>query len=115
MLKFKTGDTVKITAGKDKGREGQIERIIPKDGTVLIPGVNIYKKHVKGRDGQKGGIYELPRPLSFGKIALVCPKCKKVTRVHFHIAGDDKVRMCAKCKREIDTGKKLNAKKANAK
>jgi large subunit ribosomal protein L24 len=106
MLKFKTGDTVKITLGKDKGREGVIERVIPKEGTVVIPGVNIYKKHVKGRDGQKGGIYEIPRPLVFSKIALVCPKCKKTTRVHFHLAGSEKVRMCAKCKREIDGGKK---------
>lgn len=111
MLKFRVGDTVKITTGKDKGREGQIERVIPKDGTVVIPGVNIYKKHVKGFQGQKGGIYEIPRPLAFAKIALICPKCKKQTRVSFHLAGDEKARMCAKCKREIDGGAKKEGKK----
>ncbi len=103
MLKFKTGDTVKITAGKDKGREGKIEKLFPGKGLAIVPEVNIYKKHVKGFQGQKGGIYDLPRPLPFAKIALVCPKCKKVTRVSFRLVGSEKVRVCAKCKKEIDT------------
>ena len=83
MLKFKIGDTVKITLGKDKGREGKIEKIFPKKSLVLIPGINMYKKHVKGAQGQKGGVYDIPRPLPFSKIALVCPRCKKITRVGF--------------------------------
>lgn len=106
MLKFKVGDTVKITAGKDKGREGKIERIFPKTMQVLVPGINVYKKHVKGyagREGQKSGIYEIPRPLPFGKIALVCPKCKKQTRVGFKLVGETKLRFCKKCGKEIDT------------
>ena len=103
MLKFKIGDTVKITSGKDKGREGKIEKIDPKNRSVLIPGINIYKKHVKGMPGQKGGIYDIPRPLSYSKLAIVCPKCSKVTRVGFKLSGDEKVRICRKCGREIDT------------
>ncbi len=103
MLKLKIGDTIKITAGKDKGREGKIERINPSEGTILVPGVNIYKKHVKGREGQKGGIYDIPRPLALAKVALVCPKCKKLTRVGFKLVGGEKVRICRKCKKEIDT------------
>lgn len=103
MLKFKVGDTVKITAGKDKGREGKIEKVISKESKVLIPGVNIYKKHVKGQQNQKGGIFEIPRALSFAKIALVCPKCKKVTRVGFKIVEKNKSRVCKKCNKEIDT------------
>jgi large subunit ribosomal protein L24 len=105
MLKFKTGDTVKITIGKDKGREGKIEVIDLRRGVVIVPGVNIYKRHVKGGTvkDQKGGIYELPRPLPFSKIALVCPKCKKVTRVGIRILDKEKVRFCKKCKKEIDT------------
>ena len=59
-MKFKKGDTVKITIGKDKGREGKIEKIIPEDSKVLIPGVNLYKKHVKGFGDVKGGIYHIP-------------------------------------------------------
>ncbi len=103
MIKFKIGDTVKITAGKDKGREGKIEKILPTEEKVLIPGVNLYKKHVKGFGEVKGGIYDIPRALGFGKIALVCPKCKKITRVGFKFAGADKVRICKKCGKEIDT------------
>lgn len=101
MNKFKIGDTVKILAGKDKGREGKIEKILVKEKKALIPGVNIYKKHVKGFNEVKGGVYDLPRPLPLGKIAVVCTKCKKVTRIGFRIAGDVKVRFCKKCKKEI--------------
>jgi large subunit ribosomal protein L24 len=103
MLKLKAGDTIKITAGKDKGREGKIEKIFPKQTKALIPGVNIYKKHVKGSQGQKGGIYDIPRPLDFAKIALICPKCKKMTRVGFKIVDNNKSRVCKKCNKEIDT------------
>jgi large subunit ribosomal protein L24 len=90
--------------GKEKGREGKIENIFPKKGTLLIPELNIYKKHVKGgASGQKSGIYEVPRPIAINKVALVCPKCKKQTRVGFKNVGKQKVRVCRKCGREIDT------------
>lgn len=102
MLKFKVGDLVKITLGKDKGREGKIEAIFPKKAVAIIPGINLYKKHVKGVQGEKGGIYDLPRPLPFSKFALVCPKCKKVTRVGFRTVEKEKVRICRKCGKEID-------------
>jgi large subunit ribosomal protein L24 len=102
MIKFKTGDTVKITAGKDKGREGKIEKILLDEAKAIIPEVNIYKKHVKGFGDVKGGIYPIPRPMGFGKIALICPKCKKLTRVGFKFAGEEKVRICKKCRKEID-------------
>jgi large subunit ribosomal protein L24 len=111
MLKYKLGDTVKVTIGKDKGRDGKIEKIFPKSASVLIPGINMYKKHVKGTTGQKGGIYDVPRPLAFAKIALVCPKCKKLTRVGFRILPKEKVRLCKKCGKEIDTGQSAKVKK----
>lgn len=109
MLKFKKGDTVKITAGKDKGQSGKIDKILLEKNAAVIPGVNLYKKHVKGFNDVKGGVYDIPRPLTFGKIALICPKCKKITRVGFKFAGKDlpagrqeKVRICRKCGKEID-------------
>lgn len=101
-MKFKIGDNVKITAGKDRGREGKIEKVFPKVLKVLVPGINLYKKHVKGFQGQKGGIYDIPRPLGLGKIALICPKCKKITRIGFSMKGEKKMRICKKCKKEID-------------
>ena len=106
MLKFKVGDKIKVLSGKDKGRDGEIEKVMPTEGRVVVPGINIYKKHVKGTPGQKGGIYDIPRPLSLAKIALICPKCKKTVRVGFKAIENKKVRICKKCKREIDTGVK---------
>jgi large subunit ribosomal protein L24 len=103
MLKFKKGDTIKVTIGKDKGKEGKIEKIMPKTGKVVVPTINVYKKHVKANltaDG-KGGIYELPRPMDVAKVALICPNCKKVTRVGFKIIKDKKERICRKCKKQI--------------
>src|SRR3990172_5149545 len=102
MLKFKVGDKVKITSGKDKGREGKIEKLIVREARALVPGINIYKKHVKGVPGQKGGIYEIPRPLPFSSLAIICPKCSKPTRIGFRLLSEGKVRICRKCKREID-------------
>ena len=103
MLKLKVGDKVKIRIGKDKGRKGKIEKIFPKRKIALIPDINIYKKHVKGSQGQKGGIFDIPRPLAFGKLSLICPKCQKAVRVGFKISGDKKVRVCRKCNKNIDS------------
>ena len=102
-MKLKRNDEIVVIRGKDKGKKGKIEKVMSRENKVLIPGLNIYKRHVKGQGGQKGGIYEIPRPYSFAKISLICPKCKKVTRVGFRIMKDEKVRICRKCKKEIDT------------
>lgn len=99
---------MKVTAGKDKGREGRIERINFSDMTAVIAGVNIYKKHIKrtvAADG-KGGVYEIPRPLAFGKIAVICPSCKKITRIGFREEKGKKIRFCRKCKKAF-TGESL--------
>ena len=100
MLKFTKGDKVIVRVGRDRGHEGVIERIFPKKGTALVPGVNVYKKHIKkqiARDG-KGGIYEIPRPIAFSKLSLVDPKTNKATRIGFKLEGDKKVRVAKKSK-----------------
>lgn len=114
-MKLKTGDKVKITAGKDKGKEGVIERVYTSTQKVLVPGVNMYKKHVKASQvarGQKGGVYDLPRPLSVAKVSLICPKCKKQTRIGYKVTGDTKTRICRKCEKVIDTTSKKTTKKS---
>ena len=93
---------MKVMTGKDKARVGKVEKVDPIVLAVYIPEINLYKKHVKAYPGQKGGIYDIPRPLAFSKIALVCPKCKKVTRVGFRVTKDEKLRFCRKCKKLID-------------
>lgn len=101
MQKYQVGDKVQVLSGKDKGRKGQIEKIFPKENKALIPELNMFKKHVKGFAGQKAGIYDVPRPLPISKLAVICPKCKKPTRIGFKHAGDEKVRICKKCGKEI--------------
>ena len=103
MLKIKTGDTIKVTIGKSKGFTGKVEKVNPEKMTVIVPGANMYKRHIKAAGDVKAGVYDIPRALSFGKVALVCPKCKKITRVGFKFAGEDKVRICRKCGKEIDS------------
>lgn len=102
-MKIKKGDTVIMTGGKDRGRQGKVEKVFPKDRTVLLPGINQYKKHRKksGPD-RPGEIITLDRPISVARIALLCPKCKQPTRVGFVVIRDKKSRVCRKCNAEID-------------
>lgn len=97
-MKLKKGDEVKVMAGKDKGKVGKIEKIIKKEERLVILGVNLYKRHLKtqGR-GRPGGIVDIVRPLPQSSVALVCPKCKKVTRVGFKFDKQIKMRTCKKC------------------
>lgn len=97
-MKLKKGDTVKILRGKDRGRTGKIEKILPKKGKVFVEGINLCKKHVKPQGKDKpGGIVEINKPLPIANVMLVCPKCSKPTRVGFEIQGKEKVRVCKKC------------------
>jgi large subunit ribosomal protein L24 len=110
MLKLKIGDKIQVITGKDKGREGTIERMFPKKGTALVPGVNLYKRHIKkdaAKDG-KGGVYDIPRPISLSKLALKDPKSGKPTRISFKVVQGKKVRIARKSNTQI--GKKLAGK-----
>jgi large subunit ribosomal protein L24 len=102
MQKLKKGDTVQIILGKDRGKSGQIERVMPKKSRIVVPGVNIYKRNIKkGLAGAEGGTFEIAKPLNISNVALVCPNCKKLTRVGFQSNGNDKIRICKKCQKEI--------------
>lgn len=97
-MKIKKGDEVIITAGKDNGKKGKVEKVLHKKDAVLLPGLNIYKRHLKKRDEKNpGGIVEFSRPIPVGNVALLCPKCGKVTRVGFKVSENKKVRVCRKC------------------
>jgi large subunit ribosomal protein L24 len=101
-MKLKKGDTVSIVRGKDSGKKGAVEKVYTKEDKVLVEGVNQYKRHVKGRmQGQKSEIITLTKPLSVASVQLICPKCKKLTRVGYKFLKDEKVRICRKCKAEI--------------
>jgi large subunit ribosomal protein L24 len=101
-MKLKVGDAVIVTLGKDNGRKGKIEKVFPKKNTVLVPGVNMYKRNMKKRDDKHpGGIIDFTRPLSISKVALMCPKCNQRTRVGYLINGTEKTRICRKCGQTI--------------
>lgn len=100
-MKIKKGDKVKIMLGKDSGKEGTVEFVMAKEKKVFVGGANLYKRHVRKMQGIEGGIIDLPKPMNISNVSLICPNCKKVTRVGFDITGKTKVRICRKCKKEI--------------
>jgi large subunit ribosomal protein L24 len=103
-MKIRTKDKVKIILGKDKGKTGEVERVYAKQDKVVVKGVNLYKKHVKKSEHfPQGGLVEAPRPLSMGKVMLICPTCKAATRVGYVIGEKGKKqRICRKCKKVIN-------------
>lgn len=103
-MKIKSKDKVKITAGKDKGKEGKVTKVIPKEDKLVVEGVNIVTKHIKAsKRGDKGQKITLPSPISISNVALLCPKCSKQTRVGYMIlANGEKHRICKKCKQAIE-------------
>lgn len=106
MNKFKLDDQVKITAGKDKGQTGKIIKIFPDLDKVTVEGKNTYKKHMKQQSKGSGQIVTLDRPLPVANIAIVCPTCKKATRVGLEGTAKTKVRICKKCHSVISFTKK---------
>ena len=100
-FKIKKGDTVLVTTGKSKGKQGPVIRVISETGRVLIDGVNLYKKFVKSQATRQARSasqqVELPRSIAISNLAVVCPSCKKAGRVGYRIDGETKVRFCKKC------------------
>jgi large subunit ribosomal protein L24 len=98
-MKIIKGDKVKVLIGKDKGREGEVIKCFPQKATVVVKGLNLFKKHIKASQNQPGSIIEKERALGVSKVILVCPECKKATRVGYQIdESGDKYRVCKKCK-----------------
>lgn len=97
MYKFKIGDEIIVTAGRDKGKKGKIEKILKDENKIVVPGVNVYKRHRKATRTKGSGIYEINRPIPVANAAIICPKCSKQTRVGFEKEGKNKYRVCKKC------------------
>ena len=101
-MRIKKGDTVKILSGNDKGKTGEVLEIIPKTQKIIVKGVNIRKKSVKPRrQGEEGGIIPSEGSIHSSKVALVCPKCGKATRIGYIVENGEKVRVCKKCNSKI--------------
>lgn len=101
-MKIKKGDTVKILYGKDSGKKGTVVALDAKNGRVVVEGINMFKKHVKG-DGRKktSEILTIVKPLDVSKVILICSNCGKSTRVGIQRVDGKIERVCKKCKKVI--------------
>ena len=115
-MNVRSGDTVEIITGKDCGKQGKVIVTNPEKGTVIVEGLNMVTKHKKPRSAQEqGGKIEREGAIDVSNVALVCPVCKKTTRVN-HVLGENGkyVRTCHKCGAVIDAkAEKKAAKKAS--
>lgn len=95
----KKNDTVMVISGKDKGKIGEVLAVMPKDGRVLVKGVNVVSKHKKpSKTNMQGGIVKEEAAINSSKVMLYCTKCKNVTRIsHKGLEDGTKVRTCKKC------------------
>ncbi len=102
-MKLRLKDKVVVLAGRDRGKDGTITHILPAPGAVVVEGLNLAKRHTKPSNKQlRGGIIEITRPLPAGKVALICPNCKKPTRIGYQInQSGTKQRICRKCHEAI--------------
>ncbi len=97
-MKLKKGDRVKVLTGKDRGDEGEIMRVFPKEGKVIVEGVNVAKKHQRAlRATMQAGIIDKDMPMQASNVALICPSCGP-TRIGYRFdAQGTKIRICRKC------------------
>ena len=95
--KIKKGDRVVVLSGKDKGRIGEVTKAMPKDGKVIVSGINVHARHRKpDQSNPQGGIERKEAPLHMSKVAVADPKSGKPTRVRFETRDGKKVRVAAK-------------------
>ena len=100
----KTGDTVVILSGRDNGKTGKVLAVSPKEGKVIVEGLNIVTKHVKPRrQGEAGGIIHQEAALNMSNVMHICKKCGQPTRIGYTVLADGKkVRVCKKCNENFD-------------
>jgi len=115
MQRIRRDDNVLVTKGKERGRSGQVRKVLlgekksdkfgqPRPSRVIVTGINMVKRHMKPRGPQKpGGIVEREAPLSWSNVALICSSCGKPARVGFRRQADArKVRYCKRCDANVD-------------
>lgn len=99
QLHVRKDDTVIVISGEDKGKKGKVVEVSPKEGKIIVEGVNIVSKHVKPKkQGETGGIVKVEGAMYASKVQMYCAKCGKGVRVKTNILADGKKeRVCAKC------------------
>lgn len=116
-LFVKKGDSVKLIAGKNKGRTGKVLAVDVESGRVVVDGWNIIVKHVKAKSAQKaGGIQKMAGSIDASNVQIVCPSCSAATRVSIGSDSEGKkVRLCKKCGASLDSKQKIEKKAKKSK
>ncbi|TSC93386.1 MAG: large subunit ribosomal protein L24 [Candidatus Berkelbacteria bacterium Licking1014_7] len=101
--KIKKGDTVRICAGKDRGKMVVANKVFAKNRKVWLDGANILKKNAKPSSKYpKGGIVDIQHPIDISNVRIICPNCQKITKIKIKIDSGKKIRYCAKCLKNLD-------------
>ena len=102
-MNIKRGDKVKVLTGKDKGAEGQVLSAYPAKQRVTVEKVNVVKKALRPtQQNPQGGITTIEAPIHVSNVAIICPSCKKSTRIAIKREEGKKIRFCKKCDKAID-------------
>ena len=103
-LHVKAGDRVILTAGKDKGKIGNVKKAIPSESKIIVEGANMVTKAQKPQPmaGIQGGLIKLEAPVDASNVMIVCPACEKPTRIKHDVVDGKKVRVCKKCGEQLD-------------
>ena len=103
-MKIRKNDTVMVIAGKDKGKKGKVRYAYPKEGRLLVEGVNFIKRHTRAKGNvRQAGIIEREAPVALTNVMLVCSQCNHPTRIGSRFLEDGKrVRVCRSCGEVID-------------
>jgi large subunit ribosomal protein L24 len=98
MLPIRKKDKVLVITGDDKGKQGEVVKVLRDDMKVIVSKVNIAKKHMKPKQTEPGGVKEIEMPLHISNVKLLCPKCNQPNKPKFDKLSDGKkVRICRKC------------------
>ena len=107
--KIRKGDTIEVISGReqDKGKRGEVIKVLPEEHRIVVQGINLRKKHKKqvetqGRRALSPGIIEFEAPMDISNVLLICPACKKPTRVGIKREGETVQRVCKECKAMFD-------------
>lgn len=102
-MKIKKGDTIIVRTGRDNGKTGEVIHSYPKKNKVVVENINIHTKFIKKGPNQPGQQVKIERPIGISKIQLICPSCKKQTRVGYNFTKEGtKYRVCKKCNESIE-------------
>jgi large subunit ribosomal protein L24 len=102
-LKIRRGDTVMVISGKEKGKRGEVERVLPREGRVVVGGVNVRTRHARPTQNNQQGLYTFAAPIHVSNVMLIDPSSGEPTRVGYRITDSgEKIRVARVSGEDID-------------